>query len=447
MLRFIAKFLFILTILVVLSTAALQWKVKKNIEDFAFSMEPFFSFDYESSSISLIGEVNIHSISIFSENIGSKVHIGQIKISLGSLYQLAFFDLIDLPLPSHAYISFQDILIPFSDKIVENLSQKTPPSSWDILQTVYCGNTEKFDLRELESMGYSYLLFNSHHAYSHNEGDDVSSVHGSLNAEDLVSIDYKVNLDDVTTWIDYLNKVRLGFDEDLITSLGLSFMDINIKDRGFNLRKAGYCAKKEMISLAAYYSGHADKVEGLLSQVEIQMTPSFKQHYLQSVKPDSQLNVILEPKAGFKLNAAKNYSYQQLADLLRLKLKVNDTLIENYVENGTTEKFSKIAGFRREVKVQVQEQNQGSSDYHYETIKIIKAFQPILLSAAGQYIDERVRLVRQGGKSFEGKLIKISENKLWLEIEVDSGEVLLPIDLKQIESFDVYLEVKSEATP
>lgn len=439
MLRYFVRLMLFAVVLIGGSMFAAQWKLKDNLKDFANTVRPFMEFDYDAASVSYTGEVKINGISLFIQSMGVHIDIGELKFFTGNLYQLATLksNIKAQKLPEQAHLILKNVLLPFDSKMLRVMDKNVTVNSADILDTAFCGEITRFGLDEFEAMGYSYLSFSSEMFYLLDKRSGSITLSGNVDIEDAYKTDYQINISGVLSWIEEVSEQMSGAaDEDsrFITP-DLSLLEVRVQDQGLHLKKAEYCSQQEN-SNTDYYSGHAAEIEQLLSGVDIILPEDFKSLYIESIQPDSRVNWLFRPKINFKLENIKNYDYSQLVEASGLEVEVNNKPVDLTIEGLSFKKMSKLVAL-----VRVQKEKEETLKPRYKLITIRQSFQKVSIGSMANYIKYRVRVTRNDGQLFEGKLAKMTRDKVWIIVRSKEGSVTLPVSLRSIKGFDVYKEI------
>ncbi|WP_444997166.1 hypothetical protein [Aliikangiella sp. IMCC44359] len=437
MLRFLIKFLLLVIVLVAITMLTAQWKLEKDVNSFARVIAPFADFKYESARIGLSGEVKLNSISVYIHSLSTSVEIGELRLFVGSLYDLAFFEsnVRHNKLPENAHLILQDVLVPFNSSLLRALENNQTPDSFDLLSAAYCGDIDRIGIQEMESMGYDYLAFSSKEFYMLDKYSGSVVLNGSVDIEELLNLEYQVNIGGVLGWIESMEERAIGQNQPDIISPNLSLLELRIKDQGYNLKKAEYCAAKENVSTDEYYAGHEKKVHEMMSKSGIDMKESFKQAYLNFIKPESALLWFIQPKASFDFEGLKYYTFDELRSEVGLRVAVDGEPVTEFFDGWTPENFSDIAN-----KELVQRAEKDPTKSRYKMVTVTRSYQNVIISRAEQYIDFKVRATRDDGMVYEGKLKKTSPKSLWITLRKQKGEVVIPLARTQIVKFEVYKE-------
>lgn len=434
-LRFLVKFLLLTIILAAIAILTAQWKLERDLDEFSRLISPVADFNYESAKIGITGEVRINAISMYFQPLNTSVEIGELKVSVGNLYDLAWFrsNLKQSKIPDSGYITLTDVLVPFNPKLIDAVSGDSPPTSMDLVRAAYCGDRDKIGIREIEAMGYDYLSFSGREFFLLDKYSGSAVINGNFDIEEMFDVTYQVNIGGVMKWLETSRQRAVGqFQEDVVTP-DLALFELRVKDKGFNLKRAIYCAVKENSETEEYYTKHVVEVEKLLNEVGIQMTEPAKKAYGDYIKPSSELFFFIQPQAGFDHNGLSYYTGEELMGLSGLRVSINDVAVTEFLNGWSGETFSKISQ-----NVMQQRAKENSNKPLYQQVIITKEYQDLPISAARQFEGYKVRVKRDDGTLFSGVLSRTSEKSIWITQRSTSGEITVPVAIRRVTQFEVF---------
>ncbi|TQV74117.1 hypothetical protein FLL45_14770 [Aliikangiella marina] len=436
MLRFLVKYLLLAIILAAAAMLTAQWKLEKDIDSFANMIGAFAEFDYESAKINLTGEVRINSIRIYINSIQANIEIGELRFSAGNLYDLAFLEssLREQQLPENGHLYLTDVLIPFNNTLLKAVKTDEAPTSANILDAAFCGQHDRISPVELEAMGFDYIAFSGKHFYLLDKYSGSVVFNGNFDVEEMFDVTYQINISGVMAWLESLEERRIGQFQERVIPPQLALLEVRKKDRGFNQKKAEYCAIREGVTTDEYYAGHITEVDKQLSSVGISVKDDFKAAYQAAIKPDSQLAWFIQPKANFEFEGVNYYTFEELRDLSGLRVSVNGTQVSDYFEGWTGENFNLIA----ENLMKERAAKLGATSPLYQQVVITREYKAMNLNRAAEFLEEKVRVTRDDGRVFEGILSRTSDRSIWLFQKSLTGDVTIPFARTRIVKFEVY---------
>ncbi len=435
MLRFIVKILLLLAVLGVAAIMTAQWKLNNELDDFAKKIGPFVDFRYESAKMGLTGEVEINEISLFLEPVSTTIEIGKVRFLAGTLLDMVFLGAKARKneFPESGHLELVDVLIPFNDTLLRAINDDSPTTSFEILQAANCGNLEKLRIPELIEMGYGYVSLSSKNYYSLDKYSGSVVMNGSFDVEEMSYMDYQVNIGGVLSWIEYLKGFQTGQFSSSSNLPHVSLLDFRLQDRGYNQKLATYCAKKKNIEVEAYFSGHMDEIERMLKSGGMVISDEAKSAYLEGMQPESKVHWLIQPKATFDFEGVSYYTYDELIEQSGFSVSINDKPVESILDSWSGEAFNKIAA--REL---VRRAKDDPESTHYKNLKQTKKFQSVRLSSVGDYLNYKVRIVRNDKRKFVGKLSRVSKKQVWLTMYAGGGNAVIPLYRSRMRKLEVF---------
>lgn len=438
MVRILVKFILFVAITVTAAFFISQWKLKDQLKIFSNQVRPFMDFNYDAASLNLKGEIKINGISLYIHNIGAHVEIRELNLFVGNLYQLALIQagFQSEKIPQKAYIKFTDVLLPFDSKLLVELNKSVETTSFDVLETSFCGPVERFGLDEYDAMGYSYLSYSGDITYLLDKYDGSLGINGRFDIEDLYYTDFDIKIGGVLSWYEEFSQQRAGTrgaNDGFITP-DISKFEMNFRDQGYHLRKAEYCSRMQE-SKSDYYSGHVEEVEQKLAGADMLMPDDFKLLYREALQPDSKINLVFEPKLNFEIKNFANYDYLQLVEAMGAKLMVNNKPV-NLMNEGWS--FEKVSRIKRQAQLIKEKSELPPPNYQFTIVP--QSFQRINLNNINKYLNYRLKVQRTDGQLYEGRLIKSSADKVWIMTHSKDGKLTVPVNRSEIKSVEVYKE-------
>ncbi len=438
-LRFLVKFLLLAIIVSGIVLFGSQWKLEKSLNQFIASVKSQADIKYESAKIDFSGEITINGVKVYHPVFEELFEASQIKVYRGSLYETLFskFSFSSSELPDNAHIIFKNALISF--KSPNWLKGPLPPAtSYDILESSYCGSIKRFSMKEIQGMGYDYLAFAGEINYQLDRYSGSAIVKGFFDVDNLAKAQYQINVGNLMAWQESLSARAVGQAKSDQVIPMFELFDLTYQDQGYNDRKARYCSMKENIEMADYYTGHIKVVDELMMQVGVKLTEGFKTSYLQMIKPNTQSHWYFQPKPNFEFSSFDAYHFDDFIELSGLQLKVNDAPVKAFIETGSFKEIAKIPDL---VKQQEADERKLKENEIYVTTK---EYQSVSSSRVGRFVDYPIKVELKDGFFYEGRLTRTSNSQIWVTVRRHGGEVNMPINLSNIKSMQVEVTVKKK---
>ncbi|MGX5172968.1 hypothetical protein ACUR5C_02925 [Aliikangiella sp. IMCC44653] len=441
MLRFLIKILLLAIVVIAATMLISDWKLNKDIKAFANTISPFAQLEYDSASVGLNGEIKLNAVSVYVFSMGASIEIGELRFFAGNLFELAFLNstISQQELPDNAYLTIRDVLIPFDNNMSKALTQPSSVTSLDLIESAFCGEQETIGLNQLERMGYNYFALSAKQFYMLDRYSGSVVLNGEVDIEELGRFDYQMNIGGVLAWLESIQATPFASAATETVLPNLTLFELTAKDNGYNQRKAEFCAIQQGVEVAEYYTGHVSAVAEMLDSVGVEMSLEAQKFYTDYIKPESELHLFMQPKVGFELNGSEYYDLGELIDLTRMRLSINQQDVTALLSEWDLSRFDEIgAQFEKAKLLADPERSQ------YRTVLIKKAFVDIPPVYLDRHMHERVKIYRDDGQDFDGRLSRANARSVWLKIRTEGGELELPVARNQIVKVQVYQEVSAE---
>jgi len=274
------------------------------------------------------------------------------------------------------------------------------------------------------SMGYDYIVASGETRFFQDPYNNQLQIEGWTEIEETSKISYQLNLSDYQQQ-EWLIKSDLSNIRSLIFSL---------TDKGFNRKKADYCANQSEISTKEFMQQHLKVLSQKLAQADLKLTPQALSAYSNFIQPSSQVNILLEPEESFSNKDFYYFNESELNRLSGFKLEVNHQPVKQIFENWSFDKYKKIKIYSRTN----QPESNPIFNKRFETLLIKRSFHQENLSKAEKFMDYRVKLIRDDGKIYLGHLKRINNKRIYVVKPIQGGEVEVSVQRGRVIEFFVY---------
>ncbi len=426
MYRFLVR-LVVFTFIIGLSLyLGVQWKLKEDLRHITSVFGPIVTIEYQNSAMLLTGTVVVTDIELHFRQQDIDISIDKIEYSSGSILDMAFLrgQLNSKEYPDKLNLVIHEAVIPLTPSLVKFIGSAEQDSVWNALNASACGKVRHLGINEYFSMGYDYLVFS---AESQFHRDDYS---GNLVGEGWLDVEE-------TTKFNYQFDVAGVYERDTDplrrdTTPSVEFFEMNIEDKGYNRHRNEFCASKSNLSSEQFIEQHVKTIAEKLNSVGIKMTLTGQRFYRDSMLPDSLLRLSIRPQVSFTMADFGYYDEQELRKILGLELEINKQIVTGVFNNWALDKFEKI-DIRDD-----SEQEAAAKQKRFENIIIKRNYRRETLQTVKNYLNYKVKVVRNDGKIFEGNLTQINNDRYYISMPVQSGTVEVRIESKLIEEIFVY---------
>jgi len=426
MYRFLVRLVIFALVIAISLYIGVQWKLKEDLKYIADKLAPNITFDYQSSSLTPSGKIVVTDISLYVRSQDLNMSVGKVEYSAGSIWDMAFFknQLDDKKLPKKMYLSIDNLIIPLTPTLVKTIALFERRSTWDTLNSSACGDVKSFGINEYLNMGYDFIVLSSESEFYQDSYSGNLVARGSVDIEETSKVSYQFNLSGI-----YEAVGSSISDENMPT---FESLNIDFQDTGYNRHRNEFCSLKTGLSADKYIEKHIKTIVDTLKSVGIQMTLASQRSYKDFLQPSSRFQISMEPKPSFSVDDFGYYDENELRDILGLKLSVNDQNVESVFDQWSLEKFEQIVIEGTAIE------NNDLFKPRYENVLIKRSFEKESLSSVGKFINYKVKVIRNDGKIFQGKLTKINDNKLFISMMIEKGIVKISVETGLVKEFFVY---------
>jgi len=424
MVRFFVRLMTFALAIAVSLYIGVQWKLKQDLKYLTSKIAPQIQFEYESSSLTPGGTIVITGIHLYIRAQDLKISIAKVEYSAGSIFDMAFLkgQIDDQKFPEKVSLAIDQLIVPLTPSLVKTIAVFEQGSTWNALNASACGAIKHFGVNEYFSMGYDYIVFSSQSEFHQDDYSGNLIGKGWYDIEETSKFSYELNLSN------FYQAVNVS-DDDFPTLESLSF---DIEDNGYNHHKNEFCSLKLGVSASEYVDQHVKTVVKSLAGVGIQMTLASQRIYKNSMQPLSRLKLSIEPKPSFSFADFGYYNETELRDILRLKIAVNGENVGKIFNHWSLDKFDQVV-----VEGAIVEQSDLLKS-RYENVIIKHFFEKVSLSLARNFMNYKIKIIRNDGKTYIGKLTEIKDNKLYVAMQIEQGIVEVSVEKNLITEFFVY---------
>ena len=426
MYRFIVRSIIFLLAIVVSLYVGVQWKLKEDLKYLSSRLAPEIQFDYQSSVLTPSGKIVVSDIDLNIRALDLNITIDKVEYSAGSIWDMAFLkgQIDDKQLPKQLSLSVKELIIPLSPSLIDTISLAEQSSTWDTLSASGCGDVKQFGINEYSNMGYDYIVFSSDAEFYQDDYSGNLIGKGWIDIEETSKFTYQLDLSGV---------YEAGEDADNKDNTPiLEKLNLDIQDKGYNRHRNEFCALKSGLSADEYIEKHIKTFVKTLKSVDIEMTLASQRVYKDSMQPLSQISLSMKPKPSFSFKDFGYYNEAELRELLGFKISVNDQNIDSIFNKWSLDKFNTIV-----IASDDDEQSEGLQR-RYENVIVKRKFQKEPASSAEKFIDYKVKIIRDDGKVYQGRLKEIKKNKLYIAMPVAKGTLKLSVEKKRVKEFYVH---------
>ncbi len=408
----------------------LQWKLSSDLEYFSEQLEPRIEFKYQNATFFLTGKISIQNIGLYFRDEDINLSIQSLEFSNGNLFDTILFRnrVHENDFPRNIDIQIEEAIIPLTPPLVKLIASTQQETVWDKFNALGCGSIKTFGINEYFSMGYDNIVFSTDiNLFQDKQSGNLIGA-GFIDIEQTSRIEFGLNLANVFP--------QQTADARAIRLPVLESLELEFKDIGYNNHKNEFCGLRANSSQEAYVENHVRQVKKALKSVGVKMKLSAQRALKNLMQPLSQLSVKLKPEVSFSLNNLGFYNETELRKELGLEVAINGKPVARLFESWSFDSLSNISFEESfEDKQNITDSNQAK---RYETVIVRREYKIAAIGNADQYIGFQVKIVKDDSKVYEGKLVKIEKNRLYVDRALEGGIVQVATEVKLIKSFYIY---------
>lgn len=418
--------LFIFVVVISLSLyIGVQWKLKQDLEEIDKQLGSSIKFDFETSAITLTGQVVVGGIELRFGNPKINVSINKIRLNSGSIFKMAFLSsqFQEKTIPESFSLILDDVVIPLTPELVKFITTIEQPDSWSTMSAVGCGKVKSLAMSQYFAMGYDYLVFSSETQYEKDSynGNLIGTSRWSVEDTSDVKIDFNI--------AGFFESLNMQAARPVTPSI--ESMSIELNDQGYNRNRNEYCGLKSEQRPEVYLGNHVKEVKRKFDQTGIKITPTGIRFYTEYLQPNSRLNINIQPQPSFSIADFGFYNESEIRGILGLDLKLNGNNVGVLFNDWSHDKFSQI------VFIDPNDDEDDEQNKRYETVIIKRSFQPAAVSEIAQMVGEQARITEKDGQQHIGQIFKIEEQRVFIATPRDGGTIERSVPISQVSQLEI----------
>lgn len=433
------RFLKLLLILFVLGYGGLKayvwYDIRSNVNKVIVAVSPFVDITYDSIFSSLFdGVVGITGIVIRPKMTSDEFTIQEMSFSVPSIFDIYGLGsrFKDEGFPEYIGFEMKKVNVDLDSEIFlmlddmkeqgAELQASGNPFLIERLDTLGCGNIEKFDVNDLSAMGYNPLNL------------DIAVNLAFKKIEEQVNVDVNVTDSDL-----YSVKFSLqaGFDLNQLMSASLQFVEpeiskikIEYNDTGYYKLRNKYCADLNEGSIEQYIN---ENIAQLATELGAVFPKNIVDIYRQFMMSGGSFIVNLNPAEAIILSGLEFYKTADVLDILGMEIVINGVNVDaDDIEWNTESEKTAIEKSNRS--------NPATTRNPPKKSGFVKAgkYQKVKKSRLSRYIGKNIQVDTTTGKRRQGQLESVDEERIRILMKIGNGEFSFPVKLEEIVQARVY---------
>jgi len=406
---------------------ALWYFTKSAMDDLKKNVAAFVDLRYGGIETSLQGSVIVNNVALYSSLIDDTVKINSLKLKTNDLLSLLTLQskLNKNQLPDSMLIHIQGVEMDMGGNIAETfLNPETPPNVADQISTLACGNTNRFDVKAMQNMGYQSMLADFIIQYQYDESRSAINLTLIENLDRLFSMKVTTSIGNINripsinslTNMPRLGKVNISYDDDSVTS-----------------RKVKYCAKQNASTETEYIEKHVRLFDQFIQQMGIGLGPELLGAYKETLLKPGSIDLSFDLSGIEDFNELTQIPIADLIHNISTELNVNNKPVKLHGLKINQDKFMQAALGQRSQKIEVEDPN-------VEPEKPPKTFHPVKISKLAQYKNYQVIIKTRKGKTYQGRLEVTDSHryKYAVATRTRGGEISYHVAEEDIKSAQAY---------
>lgn len=265
-----------------------------------------------------------------------------------------------------------------------------------------CSDKTSFSLTDLVEADIKELTGNFELEYQYNPLGSNIKFQSSVYLQRFAGLEWQLELND--------------FSPGTTQSPYLVFAQWVLFDPQLVAHRNRYCASLNQQNHNEFVEQHVNSLFQFLEQEGLILSDQFQQRYQLFTDRPENIAVTLTPRTGIRTHNLSKIEFINWVEQLGISLNINGRAIEKIVERTDLEKP------KQEVK----------------TTEIVEPEIPVIRSPSipqlRNRVDKRVVLIDENDKSYEGRIISVTETLVKLEIRVSGGYATVRFKPNQIKS-------------
>lgn len=378
------------------------------------------NLDYREVSISMSGDIRIDDILLRVPGMPVAVSIDRAAVHTGGVlgvHQLAM-DARDQLLPARLGFSFEGIRIPLS-----SVTQGSNPGVTDAFAAAGCGERTGFSALDMVNMGYSEFVMDTRVDYRLVGGGELLSMTIDTLMRDMHNTRAELEFS-LGAPSRHASAVAMAMTDAKVLNVAIDY-----QDKGYAQRVIDFCTEDTGLARDAFLAQHLDAWQEIWKHYGLVAGPNMTEAYQQFVSNPDALRLQIKPSGSLDADELAGLSPELLLYHLQMQVAVNQgsmgPLDLSVMDEATAD------AWRAEQRERVTEAGsaagvtngagQGAVDDGRVEVENLR-----------NYPDASVELRLTNGRSLEGVIHSLGEDRLQLQRFQSGGYVIQPVNYADI---------------
>lgn len=386
---------------------------QRNMNELAGQWRGHGELRWEGIRPGLSGQVRVHQLSWHWFDTTEPVSVASLVLEvpgpldlLRGLWLGEWPDTLSIKLSSLEMQLQPDLFRPWARARPSRLMGRVP------LALYACGERRVLSPTDFLRMGIDRVALDL--SVTHRRQEEGMGLTLNLDAGDLGRVRGKLALsrNDLVEWI--LPKGKAPLPEGA---------DLRLHDGGFMRRLASYCAAHEDKTLERWQALASQRWRQAMTEAGLVPSDSLTAFYGRWITQGGELRVQWRPDLQWEPKPSQNVSAEEWLQAQGLSLH----------HNGQEVARPAVALIRRD---ETEPEPEPSS--RELALERLARFHVSEIERAAAWIDRRVRVTLHSGRTLQGRLLSRDEQSLHIHQLIEGGEVIQPVAVENIETFEVW---------
>jgi hypothetical protein len=412
----------------------------------------FADISYDSVWVDFMGETaTIYDLTIRIQALDDAISMEEVRLHVGGfngLGQLHGGDRID-SIPESMRVAVEGVEIDVDGAIYDTVTSQASHSDQQKgtlarLMALGCDNPADLDEAIVEHLGVGRLIMSMRLGFDYNEADSVLVPSISVDIEQLQRIEANLRIEGIGPEPGRL--MQLGGLRALQRGEGprLSSARFRIVDQGYNNARNRVCADRTESQVSEFIDRHVETLGALMERTGTR-SPDALERYRDYVRHGGDIVARLEPNEALTIQELSRITKNIAIFRLNPTIEINGEAINPTVarwftdlaatpadevawsDEQTSERSASAKGDSGDGDTDSGAAGESSAD-NEETSRN----RPVPVSELGSYVDYRVQITMQDGKSYLGRLTSVDDGQVEIRIQQSGGYVGYNLKQNQI---------------
>lgn len=407
----------------------LYFTITEQLDEAITLASPFARVTYADVSSTLKGEVSVRNIKVRPYAVDFQIAIDEIRITFPDLKSLLFVqrDLRNRKLPRQLRVDLEHLQMQVEELKPHLTVADEEAAGWMRSGALGCAALENSDIATLlQRLGYNRVDISFSSGYRWDPVAKQLKFDSDFLWHEMTRSAMRVEFEKVAT-----------LSASSLTQPALRSISMEIEDRGYNGRFTNYCAQQDDISAGEFIDIHMALLKTALTDQGIKLGQELFEVYEYYLKSEGAVLISMFPDSTESLANIHLYKPSDLPRLLGLEISIGDRVIRDIRWDWDPQKMA-------EAVTAYQKRNEPPASQLPEPPlpPVIEKERPAVyrtlpVAQLQRHINREVIIEADDGRLLKGKLARITDRQVFVDVAMGSGYATLPVNREQIRSAQV----------